>query len=1028
MSKGKILTSDVQSMSHKKSVKDNNKIFDRQYDENNMVSSRHTTETPPVKTKGLNLFGETQSLKTKGLNPQGETQSLKTKGLIPVGETQSLKTKGLNPEEENEKSLKNTDEKNKQTSLEKMYVFLNRYRAETKKNNGKNLPCTHTSMGGLLGKFNIPDDATKMFHELYTKAVLDDFQPHITELHREFGPIIIDIDITQPNNLPDRCYRKRHIIQVVTIYNELIKKYIDCENKDIHAYVMEKEKPVKRDGLYHDGFHITYPFICTKPSTQFIMREDLIEKLKEQNIFGKFPFKYDLENMVDKKPIYHTGWLMYGSRKNTFYNAYKLTHIYVNVYKPFPLIGSKETESIIGEPIDIFIPGEETTPYMVTHLIRETSIRKFNENDINLTSITVDENEMENRIKKIASKINIEKHDDHAAHNFLGKDISFVKVTSDEELAEAKKLVKMLSSKMARDYETWYPVGRCLHNIDHRLLEDWIAFSKKYPKKYKEGECEMLWKKMKPSNYTISTLHYYAIRDNPEKYHEYKKTRIGLLVEKGLDEGNHRSIARILLEKYGYKFRCASIKYNLWYEYKNHRWNVTECANTLKNIISTEIVEHYRQLKGVILEETKGTEGRKEKKNMEEIRNISDIIKKLGDANFKKGVISECCDMAYDSNFMKVLDENMYSIGFENGVYDLETKIFRDGCPDDYISFTTGYNYIPYDKNDEYSIEIDNFIEKIEPEFEMREYIMTLFSTCLSGSIKEESFYVLTGSGANGKSKIMELLKWAMGDYYKPMDIRVLTEKRSSASAASPEMADKKGIRVCPLDEPNSTDEINTGFMKIFTGGDTITARALFKEPIYFKPQFKPFLLCNHLPNISANDDGTWRRLKVIPFRSKFVKQADMTREMLEGIWPDRTWPADLDISDKVEEWKQMFMGKLIMYYIKYSDKMNGGLKHPQIVLERTNEYRKRCDVIQDFMADYLMKTNDINDTISVGKLHENLKLWHKANYDGKPPTGKDLRGYLKTRLGCINEKKDVILGFRIKPTSAQQDDLDNSE
>ena len=46
----------------------------------------------------------------------------------------------------------------------------------------------------------------------------------------------------------------------------------------------------------------------------------------------------------------------------------------------------------------------------------------------------------------------------------------------------------------------------CLHNIDYRLLEDWIEFSKKCPNKFKKGECEKLWKKMKPSIYNMATF------------------------------------------------------------------------------------------------------------------------------------------------------------------------------------------------------------------------------------------------------------------------------------------------------------------------------------------------------------------------------------------------------------------------------------------------------------------------------------------------------------------------------------------
>lgn len=907
-------------------------------------------------------------------------------------------------------SVKTTEKKQKLNSLEKLYVFLNKYRAETKKKSGQNLPWTHSSMHGMTGKFDIPDDATREFHSLYIDAVLDGFQPHITEKHKEYGPIIVDFDFVQSKDDKDRFYTKRNIEKAVAIYHKLIEKYIDCDLKDIQAYVTEKNEPVLRDSKYHDGFHIMYPFICTKPSTQFIIREDFIEEAKKQNIFKNIPIQNDWEDVFDKKPIYHTGWLMYGSRKNNNYDSYKLSYIFA---------------SSNGEPYNTLFPGDESLPYSVKHLVKETSIRKFDERDINSTSIHVDDQKFDERVKKIASKINIERRNDLAAADFLGKDMSFIKVTNDEELFEAKNLVKMLSTEMAKYYKTWYPIGRCLHNIDHRLLNDWIEFSKKYPKKFKEGECEMLWKKMKPSNYTIRTLHYYAMKDNPQKYFDYKMEKVGKLMDEAI-EGSHYTIAKMLMEEYGFMYRCASIKHNIWYEFVGHKWVKVECAYTLNNLISTKIAQRFKQMKSALLDDVKGQEGRRGKALMEDVLVVNKVIAKLHDSNFKKNVIAECAIQAFDPKFMELLDENPRLLCFNNGIYDLETSTFRDGCPDDYVSLCTNYDYINYDKNDEFSIAIDEFIGKIEPEFDMREYIITLLSTCLSGSIKEESFYVFTGSGANGKSKLMELLKNAMGDYYKPMDIRLLTEKRSSSSAASPEIADKKGIRACPFDEPKSTDEINTGFMKIFTGGDIITARALFQEPIYFKPQFKPFLLCNHLPNINADDDGTWRRLKVIPFRSKFVKQGEMTKEMKEGKWPERTFPADMDISDKIVEWNQMFMAKLIAYYGKY--KHDGGLIHPDLVLEHTNNYRKRCDVIQDFMTDYLVRTGKNEDVIAVNKVFENLKIWHKANYNGRSPTNKELRGYLKTRLGCLDEDRDQIKGFRIKPTLAANDDLDNDE
>ena len=59
--------------------------------------------------------------------------------------------------------------------------------------------------------------------------------------------------------------------------------------------------------------------------------------------------------------------------------------------------------------------------------------------------------------------------------------------------------------------------------------------------------------------------------------------------------------------------------------------------------------------------------------------------------------------------------------------------------------------------------------------------------------------------------------------------------------------------------------------MKELSGGDKITARGLFQDPIEFKPQFKPIFICNDDPELPPNDEGTWRRIKLIPFESRFV-------------------------------------------------------------------------------------------------------------------------------------------------------------
>ena len=71
-------------------------------------------------------------------------------------------------------------------------------------------------------------------------------------------------------------------------------------------------------------------------------------------------------------------------------------------------------------------------------------------------------------------------------------------------------------------------------------------------------------------------------------------------------------------------------------------------------------------------------------------------------------------------------------------------------------------------------------------------------------------------------------------------------------------------------------DEINTGQMKELTGGDLITTRALFKDQMQFKPQFKMLLTCNILPDIKSSDRGTWRRVRAVEFTSVFTDKPEL--------------------------------------------------------------------------------------------------------------------------------------------------------
>lgn len=951
----------------------------------------------------LNIENNEEKLEKKKRNDTSETKGNIIKS--PPKDGCLASDSDRSSEKSPKKKKKHICKEKKLTSLEKLYLFMENYRNESRKVNGKNLPWTHAMTYEPFGAYYIPEDVYPKFLRLYEDAIVDGYQPHITEKHKEFGPIVIDFDFEQDKEHGKRYYTEKTILNIVRLYNKIMKKYLDVNNIHLMAYVLEKAAPTLRSNKYHDGIHLIYPYVCTKPSLQMLLREEFLKIAKKEQIFGHMPLINDLDSVFDKQVIYHSGWMLYGSRKNVTSQAYQVTHIY---------------HTSNGKIYDTLVPREniKTRPF-IHHFVNILSCRRFQRAD-QMTPLAdhIDPNILDDKINTMKEKIIENSGRKQEITALMGEDTNFIKAVEENVLVEAKNLVKLLSKQRATSYQSWYQVGKCLHNIDYRLLNDWIAFSKKCPEKFKIGECEKLWKKMKPSNYTMATLHYFARQDSPNKYLKMKEEKLNKLIRDGL-QASHHAIAKILMEKYKYIYRCASIKHDIWYEFKNHRWIAVDSAYTLRNLISAELTQEYAKYQSYLYEvHRQKDEGYEKDKTMDEVGYVTKLIRKLNDTGFKNGVIKECAYLSYDPNFLKNLDENIYLICFENGVYDLESNCFRDGCPDDCISLCTGYDYVEYDENDATVAEINDFLSKIQTDEEMREYLMTLLSTCLSGSISEESFYVLTGSGANGKSKLMELLRHALGDYFKPMDIRVLTEKRSSSSSASPEVADKKGIRVCPFDEPEATAEMNTGFMKLFTGGEQIVARALYSEPVYFKPQFKPFLLCNHLPNIKSDDGGTWRRLKVIPFLSKFFRPFEITKKMKkEGFGPNQ-FRADDKLSEKLPEWKQTFMGMLLKYYQKYKKE---GLVHPQLVTQYTEEYRKRCDVYQGFIGDYLEKTGNSQDVISAIKLHENMRVWYRSNYDGKCPSTKDLRNYLQNRIDSYNPRTDLLTGYRIKTADNEE-------
>ena len=867
----------------------------------------------------------------------------------------------------------------------KLLELLNKCRVER---SGTDDIYTHTSLGYPKGCFNIGEKDRDKFNQLYSKVITENKNPlYLTEKHRKQGSILIDLDFKYHDLLDNRKITKLHYYTLIEQYIYNIIKYIklDDAEEQLKCYILTKPHPttVSKDEdsettLYKDGVHIIFPNICTEPLVQHLIRENVIKYLQENNTWNDLNLSNEIDDVIDKAVIEKNNWLMYGSAKPDHEtNNYRLDEI---------LTWQNGLLNIEFDESDIL------------RLPEVLSIRKYGPDNIFSYSDGFDENIISDELKKYYKT-------HHKSGIIIGKP---------SEISLASKLTGILSIKRTEKYEEWINVGFCLHNIGDALLEDWILFSKK-SKKYKEGECEKMWIKFKNIGYSIGSLHKWASNDDHEKYMDIIIDENYEILSKSIS-GQPYDIAKAFFELYKHNFRIGSIDFKEWYYFDIHRWKPMQDAYIIKDMLNESMVNAYVRLGIIYGKKALKLEGSEKNTMLSRQEILMKISLKLR-GPFKEQIIKELSILfkKYDPDFTNKLDENKNLICFINGIYDLENDLFREGRPDDYITLCTNINYVATKNLNTRKLQIVNkFLIDIQPEEDMRNYILDLFASCLAGNNKDQKFNIWTGSGSNGKSLVVTLMMESLGEYACGLPPEVLTRASMDPDKASPTMAKTKGKRFVVFEETENTDQIYVGKMKAYSGGVKIQARKLHKDVIEFYPQFKMFLLCNKLPNIPSNDGGTWRRIRLVPFEMKFVDNPSDEHER----------QIDRGLEDVLTECREEFIHILLQRYQIY--KANG-LNVPSKVMASTQNYQSNSDLYLDYINECLEFTGDMRNKIDLNDVVLDIQFWLKSRGDKKTLQKNDIKNEIEDKIGKC-KLGNVWKGFLMKPHDNKKVDnlLDN--
>ena len=146
-------------------------------------------------------------------------------------------------------------------------------------------------------------------------------------------------------------------------------------------------------------------------------------------------------------------------------------------------------------------------------------------------------------------------------------------------------------------------------------------------------------------------------------------------------------------------------------------------------------------------------------------------------------------------------------------------------------------------------------------------YVQETVGLAAIGKVYEEALVIAYGEGRNGKSTFWNTVSRVLGTYSGAISADALTA--GCRRNVKPEIAELKGKRLIIAAELEEGMRLSTSILKQLCSTDQIRGEKKFKDPFDFTPSHTVVLYTNHLPKVSASDDGTWRRLIVIPFHAK---------------------------------------------------------------------------------------------------------------------------------------------------------------
>lgn len=341
-----------------------------------------------------------------------------------------------------------------------------------------------------------------------------------------------------------------------------------------------------------------------------------------------------------------------------------------------------------------------------------------------------------------------------------------------------------------------------------------------------------------------------------------------------------------------------------------------------------------------------------------------------------------------------ILDNDGFKLNTPSGTVDLKTKEIKQHDYKDYCTKITALG--PSDKGADI---FKSFLDVITCEDdELIEYLQYIAGMIAVGKVFCEHLIIAYGCGRNGKSTFFNLISKVLGDYSGCLSSEILTS--NSRKNKSFEYAELRGKRLVISAELEQDTNLDTSVVKKLCSTDPIQAEKKYKAPFSFIPSHTVVLYTNHLPKVGALDNGTWRRLVIVPFNAVIKSNNEIK-----------------NYADYLFEHSGCYVMKWIIEGAYKFISSGYKLFQPKVVEQAINVYRSE----NDWLNTYIEECCSINKTYkqASGALYSHYRDYCKQNGEFTRSNASFVKALLEK--GFIKKKEcsgSYIYGLRISSTN----------